>query len=141
MVGAGLAGSDLSIIGRVGGWPLAATRCRPLEGLQARKDWSRLVEMKPTLIAAEPVSAYDAKTHLPRLLERAEQGQRFVITRHGRPVAQLIPFEPGDAAGPVEAIQRVAAIRLRLQREGVSLQSVSAKAQRSRELAHDGHRY
>ncbi len=33
-----------------------------------RSDWFRLVEMKPTLVAAEPVSAYDAKTHLPKLL-------------------------------------------------------------------------
>ncbi len=48
----------------------------------------------PTLIAAEPVSAYDAKTHLPSLLERTARGERFVITRHGKPVAQLIPFDP-----------------------------------------------
>jgi antitoxin (DNA-binding transcriptional repressor) of toxin-antitoxin stability system len=35
------------------------------------------------LIAAEPVSAYDAKTHLPQLLERTGRGELFVITRHG----------------------------------------------------------
>lgn len=45
-----------------------------------------------TLIAAESVGAYDAKTHLSKLLERTERGERLVITRHGRPVAQLIPF-------------------------------------------------
>jgi prevent-host-death family protein len=97
--------------------------------------------MKPTLIAAEPVSAYDAKTHLPRLLERAARGERFVITRHGKPVAQLVPFEEGDAASVRAAIERVAAIRSKLARQGVSLGSVLETGESARELAHAGHRY
>ncbi|MCL4773126.1 MAG: type II toxin-antitoxin system prevent-host-death family antitoxin [Burkholderiaceae bacterium] len=97
--------------------------------------------MKPTLIAAEPVSAYDAKTHLPRLLERAARGERFVITRHGKPVAQLIPFEAGDDTAIREAIDKVEAIRARLARKGVTLGSVLAAGETPRELAHAGHRY
>jgi len=42
------------------------------------------------------VGAFEAKTHLPRLLKRVSQGERFVITRHNRPVAELIPFRPRD---------------------------------------------
>ncbi|MYL07041.1 MAG: type II toxin-antitoxin system prevent-host-death family antitoxin, partial [Gemmatimonadales bacterium] len=38
------------------------------------------------------IGAFEAKTHLPRLLRRVQTGERFVITRHGRPVAELIPF-------------------------------------------------
>lgn len=38
------------------------------------------------------VGAFEAKTHLPRLLERVRKGERFVITKHGNPVAELIPF-------------------------------------------------
>jgi len=97
--------------------------------------------MKPTLIAAEPVSAYDAKTHLPRLLERTARGERFVITRHGKPVAQLVPFEEGDAASVRAAIERVAAIRSKLARQGVSLGGVLEAGESARELAHAGHRY
>lgn len=37
------------------------------------------------------VGAYEAKTHLPSLLERVEKGERFIITKHGRPVAELRP--------------------------------------------------
>ena len=37
------------------------------------------------------VGAYEAKTHLAELLDRVEKGERITITRHGRPVAQLIP--------------------------------------------------
>ena len=36
------------------------------------------------------------KTHLPHLLKRVQQGERFVVTRHKHPVAELIPFRPRD---------------------------------------------
>lgn len=97
--------------------------------------------MKPTLIAAEPVSAYDAKTHLPRLLERTARGERFVITRHGKPVAQLIPFEQVDEALVARTIDRVHKVRARLARQGVTLSSVLKDDESARELAHAGHRY
>ena len=40
--------------------------------------------------------AFEAVTHLPRLLERVKQGERFVITHHNQPVAELIPFRQQD---------------------------------------------
>lgn len=40
------------------------------------------------------VGAYEAKTHLPALLRRVEAGERITITRHGHPVAELVP--PGQ---------------------------------------------
>ena len=42
------------------------------------------------------VGAFEAKTHLPRLLKRVQKGERFVITKHGHPVAELIPFRKRD---------------------------------------------
>ena len=41
------------------------------------------------------VGAYEAKTHLPKLLERAARGERITITKHGVPVAVLIPAAEG----------------------------------------------
>lgn len=35
------------------------------------------------------IGAFEAKTHLPRLLDRVAQGEEIVITRHGKPVALL----------------------------------------------------
>lgn len=35
------------------------------------------------------VGSYEAKTHLPRLLQQVERGQEFVITRRGVPIALL----------------------------------------------------
>ena len=39
----------------------------------------------------ETVGAYEAKTHLPKLLERVIKGERITITKHGVPVAVLQP--------------------------------------------------
>ena len=44
------------------------------------------------------IGAFEAKTNLSRLLKRVEAGERFVITKHNRPVAELIPFRPNDTA-------------------------------------------
>jgi len=39
------------------------------------------------------VGAYEAKTKLSELLERVAKGERFIITKHGVPVAVLEPFQ------------------------------------------------
>ena len=39
------------------------------------------------------VSLRDANHHLSRYVTAVEQGQEFVITRRGRPVAKLVPVE------------------------------------------------
>ena len=37
------------------------------------------------------VGVYEAKTQLPRLLDRVRRGERITITRHGVPIAVLVP--------------------------------------------------
>ena len=39
----------------------------------------------------EHVGSFEAKTHLPQLLERVAKGEEFTITKHGKPVARLVP--------------------------------------------------
>lgn len=41
----------------------------------------------------ESIGSYEAKTHLPRLLERVAKGEEFTITKHGVPIARLVPVE------------------------------------------------
>ena len=41
------------------------------------------------------MSAYEAKTHLPRLLNEVEAGDAITITRHGVPIARLVPAPEG----------------------------------------------
>ena len=40
----------------------------------------------------ETINVHQAKTHLSRLLDRAQQGEEFVIAKAGRPVARLGPL-------------------------------------------------
>ena len=39
----------------------------------------------------DTVNVYEAKTHLSQLLARVEHGEEITISRHGRPVARLVP--------------------------------------------------
>ncbi|MCL2544170.1 MAG: type II toxin-antitoxin system prevent-host-death family antitoxin [Nocardioidaceae bacterium] len=45
------------------------------------------------------VGAYDAKTHLPRLLAEVEKGEIVTITRHGTAIARLVPVAGTPAGG------------------------------------------
>ena len=49
------------------------------------------------------VGSYEAKTHLPQLLDSVERGEVVVITRRGRPAARLVPVSLADA-DPATAI-------------------------------------
>ncbi|HEV8557395.1 MAG TPA: type II toxin-antitoxin system prevent-host-death family antitoxin [Actinophytocola sp.] len=39
------------------------------------------------------VNIHEAKTHLSRLLEQVAQGERVVISKAGKPVADLVPHQ------------------------------------------------
>ncbi len=57
----------------------------------------------------ETVGAYEAKTHLPKLLDRVAKGERIIITRHGSPVAILQPADTEkqiDVAAVIQAMRR-----------------------------------
>ena len=77
------------------------------------------------------VGAYDAKTHLPRLLDRVERGESLTITRHVRPVEQLGPVD-SDREQAKAAAARIVARRQRLKR--VPLEELI-------DSIHEGHRY
>lgn len=55
------------------------------------------------------VGAFEAKTHLSALLERVERGEEVLITKHGRPVARLLPVaRPApDAQAAVERLLQI----------------------------------
>jgi prevent-host-death family protein len=42
--------------------------------------------------------AEEARNQLPELLDAAEKGRSTIITRHGRPIAALVPIEGLSAA-------------------------------------------
>ncbi len=58
------------------------------------------------------VGAYEAKTHLSQLLDRVALGERVTITKHGRPVAILVPagetltVDRGEAIAELKGFRR-----------------------------------
>ena len=77
------------------------------------------------------IGAFEAKTHLPKLLEEVRQGASFVITRHGNPVAELIPVRKTDPERVRDAIAG-----LKRFQESHTLNGLSI-----REMIEEGRRY
>ena len=63
------------------------------------------------------IGAFDAKTHLAELLERASAGEDIVITKRGRPVARLTGLGSSDAE---DAFAELARLRKRTRLGGLS---------------------
>ena len=76
------------------------------------------------------VGVFEAKTHLTRLLDQVQRGETITITRHGRPVARLIP-----AAGSSRDERRRAISALKKLRAGQTLGGLTV-----RELIDEGRR-
>ena len=57
----------------------------------------------------QEMGAFEAKNKLAALLDRVERGEEIVITRHGKPVARLVPssakVDPSEARIAVERIR------------------------------------
>lgn len=69
------------------------------------------------------IGAYEAKTHLSELLEKVEAGEEITITRHGAPVAKLVPVKRG--ASPEERVAAIA--RIEKLASGLSLRGLKVK--------------
>ena len=57
----------------------------------------------------DKIGAFEAKNTLGSLLDRVEQGEQIVITRHGKAVARLVPatgaIDHSQARGAAERIR------------------------------------
>ena len=77
------------------------------------------------------IGSYEAKTHLPKLLERVAKGERFVITKHGRPVAELVPVAGRSRQDVQSAIDKLKAFQATHSLGGLSV----------RQMIDEGHKY
>ena len=60
---------------------------------------------------AQHIGAFEAKTHFSQILEKAERGEDFIITRRGKPVAKIIPFEQKKEMTFKEAVEELKEFR------------------------------
>ena len=72
----------------------------------------------------ETVGAYEAKTHLPKLLERVAKGERITITKHGVPVAVLQPFDPAKNIDTGSVIAELRRFREKNKLSGLSIREM-----------------
>ena len=68
------------------------------------------------------VGSFEAKTHLAALLDRVAKGERITITRHGVPVAQLVPAgESREKLSHPEIVEAMRQLRRAVKRDQMSV--------------------
>ncbi|MGO9209455.1 MAG: type II toxin-antitoxin system Phd/YefM family antitoxin [Terriglobales bacterium] len=78
----------------------------------------------------DSVGAFDAKTHLNELLERASQGETIQITRRGVPVARLVPPDALQPRHPRQAAKEIRALRKSMTLGGIKLRQLINEGRR-----------
>jgi len=68
-----------------------------------------MLDRKPNPSAPTTVGAYEAKTKFSELIARAEKGESFVVTKNGRPVAEIKPIRQFDRQAARAAADRIRA--------------------------------
>ncbi len=77
------------------------------------------------------VGAYEAKTRFSQLLERVASGEEITITRHGHPVARLVPpLQTNSIESRKAAILKMRELALRNRLDGLRVKDLIAKGRR-----------
>ncbi len=72
----------------------------------------------------QQVGAYEAKTRLSQLIDEAAQGEEIIITKHGVPVAALVPVAGPRQMDPPAAIAAIKDFRRGRRLAGLSLREL-----------------
>jgi prevent-host-death family protein len=76
------------------------------------------------------VGSYEAKTHLPQLLEQVAKGEQITITKHGVPIAKLIPARPEKSRDLKRVIAEIREFRERHPLKGLSIREMIEEGRR-----------
>jgi prevent-host-death family protein len=77
------------------------------------------------------VGAYEAKTRFSQLLERVAAGEEITITRHGHPVARLVPaLTTHSVESRREAILKMRELALRSRLDGLPVRDLIAEGRK-----------
>jgi prevent-host-death family protein len=70
------------------------------------------------------IGAFEAKNRLSELLDAADNGEEIMITKHGRPVAKLVPVETIDRAKAREAAEWLIEFRKKHSLRGLKIKAL-----------------
>lgn len=79
------------------------------------------------------IQASEAKTYLPQLLDDVERGETILITRHGKPIARLVPEIDRRQAEVRQAVANLRAMR-KSKTSKLTLEEILTSR-------HEGHKY
>jgi prevent-host-death family protein len=76
------------------------------------------------------IGAYEAKTHLPRLLDDVANGETITITKRGVPVAMLVPPLAPSSTSVRDAVTGLRAFRERHPLNGLTIRELIDEGRR-----------
>ena len=76
------------------------------------------------------VGSYEAKTHLPELLNQVVKGEKITITKHGVPIAMIVPIEQSRTKEIDSAIAKIKQMRKKLTLGGLSVRDLINEGRR-----------
>ena len=76
------------------------------------------------------VGAFEAKTQLSKLLDLVRKGEKVVITKHGVPVAQLVPPDSKERTDTSLVIKELSGIRNRTKAGKDTIRSLITEGRR-----------
>lgn len=76
------------------------------------------------------IGAYEAKTHLLKLLDEVAAGEQITITKHGHPIAMLTPLPNKKSADVSSTIQALRALRQEMSLGGLSVREMIEEGRR-----------
>jgi prevent-host-death family protein len=78
----------------------------------------------------ERIGIYDARAKLSELIERVQSGEEVVLTRHGEPVARLVPEKPRQKRSRAAAVTRIRALARKLNIRDVDVRKLIEEGRR-----------
>ncbi len=88
----------------------------------------------------QTIGAFDAKTHFSQIIEQVLSGEEFTVTKHGKPVARIVPVPTDAPRDPLfdrekrsQTIAAIAALR-----ETVRAQTGTVSCKELLDMVHEG---
>ena len=78
----------------------------------------------------ERIGIYDARSKLSELIERVQSGEEVVLTRHGEPVARLVPEKRRRKGSGAATVARIRALARRLNIRDVDVRKLIEEGRR-----------
>jgi prevent-host-death family protein len=80
--------------------------------------------------SALTIGAVEAKSRFSDLIDRVGRGAEVIITKHGKPVARMVPIEPHSVREKVRAVAELRSIRDRYVLKGVTARALISEGRK-----------